>query len=594
MREHLGALGFLLRVAFSSERWRTVAALTLYPLSRVLFPLVGLWSKLLLDGVREQNAAKAQTAGLLLVASLVGGWFCDLISWRLCLSLDDRIGFALQKRLFDLTTRLTGIEQHETPAYLDKIQLIRENERVLSSAFYTLPMHAADVARALTVFALLGAVHPLLLLLPLFAVPTLLVSSRLEWRNHRAEVATAERMRLGRHLFETATSASAGKELRVFGLGSEIVSRHRGVLESGFHDRLSVRYRGTVGLALAWTLFGAGFVAAIALVLVRVRHGDATPGTLLLALTVATQVNLGVAGLAGTVNWLHRTVHLVGQFLWLERYAAKAGDSPGAPSPVPSVIRSEISFENVTFRYPGADDDVLVDFSAVLPRGATVALVGENGAGKTSLVKLLCGFYAPTSGTIRVDGVGLETIDQSAWKGVVSACFQDFAKFEFVARESVGVGDLPQIEDGAAIDDALARAGASSVLSALPNGLETELGKMFGGTDLSIGQWQKLALGRAMMRRSPLLLVLDEPTASLDAETEHALFERYAGAARRVAQSNGGITLLVSHRFSTVRMADLIMVLEKGRLREAGSHAELMARRGVYAELYELQARAYR
>jgi ATP-binding cassette, subfamily B, bacterial len=294
------------------------------------------------------------------------------------------------------------------------------------------------------------------------------------------------------------------------------------------------------------------------------------------------------------VNWLHRTVHLAGQFMWLESYAAKADSSNGAIAAAPSAIQSGISFDHVTFRYPGQANDVLVDFSAVLPRGATVALVGENGAGKTSLVKLLSGFYAPTSGTIHVDDVALGDIDRRAWRSAVSACFQDFAKFEFVARENVGVGDVSHIDDLAAVGEALDRAGASDVLATLSGGLEAQLGKTFGGTDLSGGQWQKLALGRAMMRRSPLLLILDEPTASLDAETEHALFERYAGAARRVAQSNGAITLLVSHRFSTVRMADLIVVLEKGRLREAGSHAELMARRGLYAELYELQARAYR
>jgi ATP-binding cassette subfamily B protein len=248
----------------------------------------------------------------------------------------------------------------------------------------------------------------------------------------------------------------------------------------------------------------------------------------------------------------------------------------------------------VSFAYPGTDRFVLGDVDLRLPAGSTVAIVGENGAGKTTLVKLLCRLYEPTNGRILVDGIPLAEIDVDAWRSRVSAAFQDFARFELVARRAVGVGDLPHLDDEAGVRAALAGAGATDLLTGLPGGGDTQLGARWdGGIDLSTGQWQKLALGRALMRPTPLVLFFDEPTASLDATTEHALFQRYAAESRRRAR-DGTVTVLVSHRFSTVRSADLILVVGDRGVSEWGSHDELMERAGVYAELYSLQARSYR
>jgi ATP-binding cassette subfamily B protein len=256
----------------------------------------------------------------------------------------------------------------------------------------------------------------------------------------------------------------------------------------------------------------------------------------------------------------------------------------------------------VSFAYPGTTRVVLDDVNLSLAPGSEVAIVGENGAGKTTLVKLLCRMYQPTSGRILVDGADLAGMPPDAWRFRLSGAFQDFFKFEFRARHTVGIGDLPHRDDLPAVGAAVDRAGAADVVEQLVAGLETQLGPTWPeGAEISFGQWQKLALARGFMRDRPLLLVLDEPTAALDAETEHALFERYAAAAHKSGSatarqliSDGGIIVLVSHRFSTVRMADFIVVLDGSRVVEAGTHEALLAKAGQYAELYGIQAAAYR
>jgi ATP-binding cassette subfamily B protein len=279
---------------------------------------------------------------------------------------------------------------------------------------------------------------------------------------------------------------------------------------------------------------------------------------------------------------------------WLEDYAASVAASGDLQAP--TVLHRGIRLEHVSFAYPGTSRVVLDDVSVTLPAGAVVAIVGENGAGKTTLVKLLTKMYEPSSGSIYLDDTPLARVPAGEWRGRLAGAFQDFFRFEFHARHTVGLGDVPRLDDQPAVVAAIDRAGAGDVVDRLASGLETQLGPTWpGGAELSFGQWQKLALARGFMRDQPLLLVLDEPTAALDAETEHALFERYSAAARDAGQSGSGrITILVSHRFSTVRMADLIVVLDGARLVEVGTHEDLMARQGQYSELYSIQAAAYR
>ena len=313
-------------------------------------------------------------------------------------------------------------------------------------------------------------------------------------------------------------------------------------------------------------------------------------------MTLIQRAQLQVGQAAATIGQLLTTTRTAERLLWLEDHAAtdRARTDHTRSVPPPPRLISGITLRTLAFGYLPDGPNVLEDLDLHLPAGSAVALVGENGAGKTTLVKLLAGMYQPTSGDILIDGVPLRDIDLAAWRQRITAAFQDFVRFELIARQTVGLGDLPRLEDEPAVHVALRRADATAVADDLPAGLATPLGRSFtGGQDLSGGQWQRLALARGMMRDEPLLLILDEPTASLDAITEAALFERYL-AARSLAGATGAITLLVSHRFSTVRMADLILVLEKGKITASGDHASLMRAGGLYAELYALQARAFR
>ncbi len=231
--------------------------------------------------------------------------------------------------------------------------------------------------------------------------------------------------------------------------------------------------------------------------------------------------------------------------------------------------------------------------SLTLAAGSTVAIVGENGAGKSTLIKLLTGMYRPDSGTISVDGQDLAAVAPQRWRDATTGAFQDFVRMHMSLGDGVGAGDLARVDDHEAVRGAIGRGGADQLVAELPDGLDTMLGPYIGGRSLSGGQWQRLALSRGLMRDRPLLIVLDEPTASLDAPSEAALFTRYRAAARTLAETNGAITVLVSHRFSTVHMADTIVVMDDGKIAEIGDHDTLMAAGNLYADLFTLQAAGY-
>jgi ATP-binding cassette subfamily B protein len=560
--------------------------------------LLALWFKFLADGVLGGRRGLVMTAAVGLGASAAATWFLRVISDRTQRRFRDRLTIALEAHVAGLQASLASIEHHERPEYLDRLAVLRNQVFVLDHMYMSLFSTCGWILRLGVTLALLVSIHPALALLAAFALPTVLTST---WRpgvERAAEERGAAPNRLARHLFDLATTAPPGKEVRVTRIGARLAAQRRAAWERWYGPVAAARRGSAAWHALGWAVFGGAYVGAVVFVSSALGRG---PGEVLLVLAAGSRLSAYIGATVGEIGFL-RGIWLDGsrRLAWLEDYAAKQVE--GADAPVPERLAEGIRFENVSFAYPGTERLVLDGVSLHLPPGAVVAVVGENGAGKTTLVKLLCRMYRPTGGRILVDGVDLARMPPEPWRQRLAGAFQDFFRFELKALNAVGVGDLPRLDDVPAVAGAVERAGAAGIVEQLAAGLETQLGPTWPeGVELSFGQWQKLALARGFMREGPLLLVLDEPTAALDAETEHALFERYAAAARggrpgagREPDGNGRITILVSHRFSTVRMADLIVVLDGSRLVEVGTHEELLARGGQYAELYRIQAAAYR
>jgi ATP-binding cassette subfamily B protein len=501
----------------------------------------------------------------------------------------DKVTIALETHIATVLASITTIAHQERPDYLDRLAVLRNQVFMLDHMYMSLFTTCGWLLRLAVTVGLLVAIHPALALLVLFALPPVLTSS---WRpnvERAADQRGAAALRRARHLFDVATTASPGKDVRVIGLADRVAGLRREAWTAGLAPIAAARWTSALWHALAWAVFGAGYVGAV----VFVTTGLGAPtGAVLLTLAAGARLSFYVGAAVGEIGFLRGVwLDAARRLAWLEDYAARVAGT--ADLPAPAALADGIRFEGVSFAYPGTARLVLEDVHLHLPAGAVVALVGENGAGKSTLVKLLARMYEPSRGRITVDGADLARIPAVEWRSRLAGAFQDFFRFEFRARHTVGVGDLPRHDDDPAVRAAVARGGADDVVARLPSGLDTQLGARWpGGVEVSFGQWQKLALGRGFMREQPLVLVLDEPTAALDAETEHALFERYAAAVRDGGE--GRLTLLVSHRFSTVRMADLIVVLDGARVVEYGSHDALVARGGQYAELYALQAAAYR
>ena len=551
--------------------------------------LIAVWFKLLGDGASRHNHGLVYFALLALGASVAGTWNLRTVSTRVQRRFRDRVTIALESHVAMLQASVPTIAHQERPDYLDRLSVLRDQVFVLDHMYMSVFSTAGWILRLGVTVVLLASIHPALVALLAFAVPTVATSF---WRPGVERIAQergAASDRLARHLFTTATTAGPGKDVRVTGIGSLIAAERRRSWESWYALVSAARWRSAAWHTLAWALFGMGFAGSVVFV-ASTLHRSA--GDVLLVLAAGSRLSAYVSATVGEIGFLRGTwMDGSRRLAWLEDYAAASSFAEDLP--VPDRLDEGIRLEGVSFSYPGSGRLALDGVDLFLPAGRVVALVGENGAGKTTMVKLLSKLYAPTSGRILVDGRELARMPALEWRARLAGAYQDFFRFELLARHAVGVGDVPRLDDEPAVVAAVDRAGARDVVDRLAGGLETQLGPSWpGGVDVSFGQWQKLALARGFMREEPLLLVLDEPTAALDAETEHALFERYAEGFRRTG-ANGRITVLVSHRFSTVRAADLIVVLDGASVTEVGTHEELMERGGTYFELYNLQASAY-
>jgi ATP-binding cassette subfamily B protein len=382
-------------------------------------------------------------------------------------------------------------------------------------------------------------------------------------------------------------------ELRVFGASERIDERSDQLWREVSDVQLRGALRGAMLASVGWLALTAGYVGALLFTTHLALDGRATVGDVVLVSQLALLIRGNVAQTAEAARQASAALRTADRFLWLEDLHREQHDLFGGTGPAPERLTDGIRLHRVSFTYPGTDVTVLRDIDLHLRAGSTVAIVGDNGAGKTTLVKLLAGLYRPTTGRVTVDGTDLVDLDIDSWRRGLSGAFQDFLRLEATARTIVGIGDPEAIDDDERVLRAVDRGSARPVLDRLVNGLDSHVGKTYAdGAELSGGQWQRLAIARGMMPELPLCLILDEPTASLDPEAEQLLFDSYHRAAREAAP-RGAITVLISHRFSSVRMADTIVVLSEGSIVEHGSHAELVAAGGHYARMYRQQADAY-
>lgn len=594
MRSIWTSASYLLALGWRTSRRRLVVSVVLLAVGHLSAPIaalmLGAFSEAALSGRTAQAVTLSVGIALVLVFDLTMTHFAHLTYYE----LGQLEQLALTQEVAAVVNGGQGIEAHDDPRFSETLTMVTDRLLQVRAALEAALLLGSAILQGLLTAAVLASVDPWLALLPLAAVPAVLASTRAQRIVDDARTATASHLQLARHMVDLGTTAASAKEIRLFGVQDAVVERHRNAWRT-VSDRLTTaQARGALLRASGQIGFAAAYGLAIWLVVRGAVSGNVGIGQVVLTLTLSVQVGGQVATTLGLLSKLQNAGLVVELISRLRSIASPVSGPTPSTATLPAVLRGEIRLEDVSFAYPGTDRPILDNVSFSIPAGSTVALVGENGAGKSTLVKLICGLYRPTSGRILVDGIDLRELPLEQWQARVATLFQDFARLELRLRENVGVGRLEAMEDDDKLWRALDAARTRPLVSKVPGGLDGLIGHAYGdGSELSGGQWQSLGLARALMRTDPLLLLLDEPAAALDAAAEHALFERFAANSAAVGTTNGAVTLFVSHRFSTVRLAQHIIVLGQGRVIESGTHDALMAHQGIYHEMFTLQAGAY-
>jgi ATP-binding cassette, subfamily B, bacterial len=561
----------VLRAAFQASPGLAAAMVTVAVLEAVL-PVALAWAvRDLVNGLLAHLGWQVRDAVILM--GVVGA--CQLAAQWVSMTgqtvLEERTDHWLERELMTCVLSVPDLSAAESPQFQDQVFMVAGRGRQLVGSISTIIGAVAMLVRFGAAGALLAFVAPPLVLLPALVLIPVIASMRMEREITKTLDDISPFMRTALGLFQTATEPRTADEARQYGMTMPIADRQDELLLAADRRQRLGRVRMVAIMATGWGLFAAG---ALILLWLGGRTGAVRNGGVVFLLAVLAMQLVGQAEQAASIlSRLSRLSTSLARFSWLRDFAVSAQARFAGTTPVPGTLRQGIELRHVSFRHTPDSPLALDDISLTLPAGSVVALAGHNGAGKTTLVKLLLGLYQPAQGQILVDGASLAELDCQAWHDRTAVGFQDFRRFEVIAEEGVAAGDLPSQPGRAEVTQALERAGSADVIGALKDGLETPLGRsMPDGALPSEGQWQKLALGRAMMRTGPLMRVLDEPTASLDAESEAALFGTYLATARADAAACGCVTVLVSHRFATVRAADLIVTLRDGRVEEMGTH----------------------
>jgi ATP-binding cassette, subfamily B, bacterial len=602
-RERLAALRHVLplvRLIWHTHRGYTASMLALR-FARAFVPVATFWvGKLILDTVLAARAGQATYATLwkyvaFEIALVLTGEILARASSLVESLLSDLFSNDMSVKLMQHAATL-DLAQFEDPNFYDHLERARRQTVGRIALLTQAVSMSQDALTLLTLGGALVAYSPwMLVLLVLAVLPSFLGETHFAALGYSLLFRwTPERRQLDYLRFVGASDKTA-KEVQMFGLAPWLTERYR-TLAQRFYDenkRLSIR-RGIVS-ALLSILGTVGYYAAYVIILIRAVRGEITPGTLVFLSASFARGRDTIQGiLLSASNVYEQALYLKDLFVFLDMRPTIASNPDARPVPFP--IREGFVFENVSFRYPGSDRWAIRNLNLSLRPGERVALVGENGAGKTTITKLMARLYEPTEGRILLDGVDLREYDLAALRHAIGVIFQDFVRYDMRFDENIGVGEIESVRDALDSNDgvpetiqtAAEHSLAASLLPRFAQGYQQMLGRRFEkGVDLSGGEWQKIALARAYMRDAQVL-ILDEPTAALDARAEYEVFLRFS------ALVAGRMAILISHRFSTVRMADRIIVLQHGTVVEQGTHEELLATPGLYEELFRMQAAGYR
>lgn len=582
-------LALMLRIFGMCFRTRPVATavvLVIMAVDAVAASVLALVQGDLID--RAPRGLDATVLGIVVVGSLFVA--LTVISHRVVVTLQRDIAEAVELVLIDdllgWTMRPASVEHLQDPVFLDRLSVVVRRTQGLAHAVWAGALMLSSLVSVVVSLSVLGRIHPLLVGLAALSVPPILLAGRAGNLYIQAVDKNAELLRLDEQLTAVATGSGSLREILVAGSAARIDARARALWDEMAAHELHARGQAVVLTSLGWLIYGTGAAGAVWWTIELTRSGAATVGDVGVVAGLAVFLAQQIMDVLSFRVQVADAGRVTDHYAWIrDRTAAMAGS--GRPV---RRIEESLTLEHVGYTYPGRERPSLDDVSIVVPAGAVLGVVGVNGAGKTTVAHLLTGLLAPATGRILVDGA---PVAPGALTGGTAGTFQDYATLELQAWEAVGVADLDRAADRAELADAAEAGGATPVVARMADGWETQLGAAFDGAQLSQGQWQRLALARGLFKQHPAVLVLDEPTAALDPQSEHDLFAAFAARSRALAADNGAITVLVSHRFSTVTMTDLVLVLDEGRLVEHGTHDDLLAAGGTYSRLYEAQARGY-